>query len=85
MIFFFYQCDLSCGNDVVLCAEVNAVLGLLHPANHGARKVDPPAYIDTLNVCRLFYIKLVKGSYVDVSCEKEKELLLLYSSCIIKN
>ncbi len=41
--------DLSCGNDVVLGAEVNAVLGFLHPANHGARKVDPPAYFDTLN------------------------------------
>jgi hypothetical protein len=54
--FLFYQCDLSCGNDVVLGAEVNAVLSLLHPANHGARKVDPPTYIDTYNVCRVFYI-----------------------------
>jgi hypothetical protein len=32
----------------VLGAEVNAVLGLLHPANHGAGQVDPPKMLTEL-------------------------------------
>ena len=33
---------LGGGEYVVLGTEVNAVLGLLHATNHGARQVDPP-------------------------------------------
>jgi len=36
--------DLSGGQDVVLGAEVDAVLGLLHPPDHGTGQVDSPVH-----------------------------------------
>ncbi len=45
LVFNNFSMYLCGGDDVVLCTEVDAVLGLLHPANHGARQVDSPAQI----------------------------------------